>query len=313
MKEQAFSKTIKVINILCQDISALEKVSKDITDVAAVIATFRNTLGKAIVDIDDSGGKVNSLLVDNLLIISADNAFTIQIPEYTLQCPVGNAVKYNFSEAPEIVQLDKDGDSLEISIVPNDYLSQADQRFVTAIHFLISSFNENQDDKETANKFVELLVRMYEFCDLSDSEKEEKIKEQHNKVNRRCFLSDMMCEALNNIKIPKANEESLIEFIQLTKLEFEKNKEIDFRDFVISYQKAANYYNFIQKHKRTNILFTYDSELDYLFITDKNTDKKYNKEDYEGEAEYQKILVVEGLLKSIAGKIKAKEFFDSIS
>lgn len=309
---QAYNKTLQVINVLCQDVLALNEVSKRIDDVAALVSTFRNIVGKSLIEIDDSQKNINSIQVDGLLIISADDAFIIQMPDDIIQCPVGNAVKYNFNEQPNVVQIDNDGRSLDISIVPNDYLSESDKRLVVAIHFLIQSFNNNEDDEVTAKQFLELINRMFKFNAENDSEKEETIKNQQEKVNKPCFISSVLYEALSNIKIHKNNEQSFIKIIELIKSDLPKMGKMDFRDFTLAYSKTASYYSLVRKEMK-EITFTYDSELDYIFMAKENDDNRYTKENYEESDEYRKLIIIESFLKAVAGKMNSKDFFNSIS
>lgn len=309
---QAYNKTLQVISVLCEDALALNEVSKRIDDVAALVATFRNIVGKTIIEIDDSKGNINSIEVDGLLIISADDAFIIQVPDNIIQCPVGNAVKYNFKEQPNIVQIDNDGRSLDISVVPNDYLSESDKRLVVAIHFLIQSFNNNEDDEDTAKQFLELINRMFKFNNSSESEKREITKKQEDKVDKPCFISSILYEALSNIKIHKNNEQGFIKIIEFIKSELPEMGKMDFRDFTLEYSKTASYYILVRKELK-EVTFTYDSELDYIFMALENDENRYTKENYEDSDEYRKLIIIESLLKTVAGKMKSKDFFNSIS
>ncbi|WP_329028783.1 hypothetical protein [Pseudomonas aeruginosa] len=297
--EMDYSLALHTLAYVCQSKENLDGIVDKGDFFENVVSYICLNIANAVTAISDSNGKMNSQSINELFIILDGKNIIIELPEGSIDCIAGNAIL--FGETVELVQLDKSQGEMEISVIPEEMVPPNDTIIIGAMRLIIQSMSKEVNLEDIPEMVIEVIKHGHNVIEKASAE------------FNHCFLSDMLHDALNNIKVPKANEESFIEFIELTKLEFEKNKEIDYRDFTLSYQKSASYYNFIQKYKRTNILFTYDSELNYLFITDKNTDQKYKKEDYEGEDEYQKILVVEGLLKSIAGKIKAKEFFDQIS
>lgn len=311
-EDQTFKNTIEIIGYLCQDISELEQIISHDGHIESLISVFKHYVGEAIIAIGDSAGQTNGVLINDLLVVKAENAIAVQFPENVLQCPVGNAFIYNNPEGPNIIQLDNDGNTIGISIVPNEMLSDNDQRLLVAFHFIMDSFNSKLDDDEIAAGFVELLLKSYVFSNATDSEEENYIKEKVKEVNNTCFISSLLNEALSNIKIHKGNEQSFIKIIEFIKSELPEMGKMDFRDFTLEYSKTASYYILVRKELK-EVTFTYDSELDYIFMAIENDENRYTKENYEDSDEYRKLIIIESLLKTVAGKMKSKDFFNSIS
>jgi hypothetical protein len=305
--ELTYTTTLQTLIFLCQSPENVKKLTSADDFLEQVIAAQRDIINKAFQQMEND--KTNALKVDDLFVIRHDESIMIELPKFALGSPVGNSILFHNDNAT-LIHLENESGNLSVDEIPAELTSSEDKVLISAVGLIIRSILENVPIEDTAETLAKFVSYAHE---INNSKEEDREKVFKSKLGEKCYISTIMNDALNKNKVPKTQEENFIKFIALVSLELDNSGKFDFRDFVISHQKSANYYNFIQKHRRTNILFTYDSELDYLFITDKNTDVKYNKEDYESEDEYQKILVVEGLLKSIAGKIKAKEFFDSIS
>ncbi|WP_372821364.1 hypothetical protein ACCE15_19060 [Pseudomonas parafulva] len=311
-EDQTFRNTIEMLSWVCQDISELEKMISHDGHIEALITVFKHYVGEAIIAIGDSAGQTNGVLINDLLVVKAEDAIAVQFPDDVLHCPVGNAFIYNNPEGPNIIQLDNDGQTLGISIVPNEVLSDSDQRLLVAFHFIMDSFNSDLENDEIAASFVELLLKSYVFSNATDTEKEQYIKDKVKELNNSCFISSLLNEALSNIKIHKGNEQDCIKIIEFIKSELPQLGKMDFRDFTLEYSKTASYYVMVRKDK-TEITFTYDSELDYIFMAAKKDENRYTKENYEDSDEYRKLIIIESFLKAVAGKMKSKDFFNSIS